>query len=110
MHPVIWLIAAIGSEVIATTSLKLSEGFSRPLPVVFVVVGYGISFYALAQSLRAIPLGVVYAVWSGIGTAAIALIGLWLFRETLDAPKVAGIALIIAGVVLLNLVSSPAAA
>jgi small multidrug resistance pump len=110
MHPLIWLIAAIGSEVIATTSLKLSEGFSRPVPAAVVVIGYGISFYALAQSLRSIPLGVVYAVWSGIGTAVIALIGVWLFRETLDTPKVLGIALVIAGVALLNLVPGGRAA
>jgi len=67
-----------------------------------VVVGYGISFYALSITLRTIPLGVVYAVWSGVGTAAIVLIGFLLFREMLDAVKLAGIALIIIGVVMLN--------
>jgi small multidrug resistance pump len=102
MHPVIWLALAIGSEIIATTSLKLSDGFSRPLPSVVVVAGYAFSFYALSISLRTIPLGVVYAVWSGIGTAAIVVIGLFLFRERLDVVKVAGIGLIITGVVLLN--------
>jgi small multidrug resistance pump len=108
MHPVVWLALAIGSEIIATVALKLSEGFSKPLPVVVVVVGYGLSFYALSMSLRTIPLGVVYAVWSGVGTAAVALIGVLLFKELLDAVKVAGIGLIIVGVVMLNGVGATA--
>lgn len=102
MHAVAWLALAIGSEIIATVALKLSEGFSKPIPALIVVIGYGVSFYALSMSLRSIPLGVVYAVWSGVGTAAVALIGVLLFREILDAIKVAGIGLIIAGVVMLN--------
>jgi small multidrug resistance pump len=102
MLPVVWLALAIGSEIIATTSLKLSDGFSKPIPSVVVVLGYGLSFYALSICLRSIPLGVVYAVWSGVGTAAIVLIGVFLFREMLDAVKVAGIGLIIVGVVMLN--------
>jgi small multidrug resistance pump len=102
MHPLAWLALAIGSEVIATTALKLSDGFSRLGWGGVVVVGYGISFYALSVSLRSIPLGVVYAVWSGIGTAAIVLIGYFLFHEVLDGVKLAGIGLIIIGVVILN--------
>ena len=102
MPPLVWLALAIGSEIVATTSLKLSDGFTRLIPAVVVVVGYAISFYALSMSLRSIPLGVVYAVWSGVGTAAIVLIGVFLFREMLDAVKVAGIGLIIVGVVMLN--------
>ena len=102
MHPALWLVLAIASEIVATVSLKLSDGFTKPLPVIAVVAGYGLSFYALSITLRTIPLGVVYAIWSGLGTAAVVLIGLFLFRETLDAVKVAGIGLIIAGVVLLN--------
>jgi small multidrug resistance pump len=102
MHPIAWLALAIGSEIIATTALKLSDGFTRPIAGLVVVAGYGVSFYALSISLRTIPLGVVYAVWSGIGTAAIVLIGFVLFREMLDAVKVAGIGLIIVGVVMLN--------
>jgi small multidrug resistance pump len=102
MHPVAWLALAIGSEITATTALKLSDGFTRIGWSAVVVVGYGISFYALSVSLRSIPLGVVYAVWSGIGTAAIVLIGYALFREVLDAVKLAGIGLIIIGVVMLN--------
>jgi len=102
MHPALWLALAIGSEIVATVSLKLSDGFTRPLPVVVVVAGYALSFYALSITLRSIPLGVVYAIWSGVGTAAIVVIGLFLFRETLDTVKVVGIGLIIAGVVMLN--------
>jgi small multidrug resistance pump len=102
MHPAVWLALAIGSEVVATVSLKLSDGFTRPVPATVVVAGYALSFYALSITLRTIPLGVVYAIWSGVGTAAVVVIGLFLFRETLDLVKVVGIGLIIGGVVLLN--------
>ncbi|HTI29330.1 MAG TPA: multidrug efflux SMR transporter [Methylomirabilota bacterium] len=102
MHPALWLAVAIGSEIVATVSLKVSDGFTKPIPSVVVVLGYAVSFYALSISLRSIPLGVVYAIWSGVGTAAIVVIGLFLFRETLDAVKVVGIGLIITGVVVLN--------
>jgi small multidrug resistance pump len=102
MHPLLWLALAISTEVVATTALKLSDGFTRLGWGGVVVVGYGISFYALSVSLRTIPLGVVYAIWSGIGTAAIVVIGFFLFREVLDAMKLAGIGLIIIGVVMLN--------
>ena len=102
MHPAVWLALAIGSEVVATVSLKLSDGFTRPVPAAVVVAGYALSFYALSITLRTIPLGVVYAIWSGVGTAAVVVIGLFLFRESLDVVKVVGIGLIIAGVVVLN--------
>ena len=102
MQPVVWLLLAIGSEIIATSALKASDGFTRLLPAVVVVVGYAASFYFLALSLREIPLGVVYAVWSGIGTAAIALIGVVFFKETLGWVGIGGITLIVLGVVLLN--------
>ncbi|MEO8250872.1 MAG: multidrug efflux SMR transporter [Chloroflexota bacterium] len=102
MHPALWLALAIGSEIVATVSLKLSDGFTRPIPSGVVVLGYAVSFYALSVTLRSIPLGVVYAIWSGVGTAAIVVIGYFLFREVLDTMKLAGIGLIIVGVVLLN--------
>ena len=102
MHPAAWLALAIGSEIIATVSLKLSNGFTRPIPSVVVVIGYAVSFYGLSMSLRSIPLGVVYAIWSGVGTAAVVVIGYFLFREVLDIVKLAGIGLIIVGVVMLN--------
>lgn len=103
MSPVAWLLLAIASEVIATSALKASDGFSRLIPAIVVVIGYAASFYFLSLSLRDIPLGVVYAVWSGIGTAAIAVIGVVFFRETLGWVGIAGITLIVLGVVLLNL-------
>ncbi|MEX0629775.1 MAG: multidrug efflux SMR transporter [Chloroflexota bacterium] len=102
MPPVIWLLLAIGTEVVATSALKASDGFSRLVPSMVVVAGYAASFYFLSLSLRDIPLGVVYAVWSGIGTAAIALIGILFFHETLGWVGVGGIVLIVLGVVLLN--------
>jgi small multidrug resistance pump len=102
VNPALWLAFAIGSEIIATVSLKLSDGFTKPIPAVVVVLGYTFSFYALSVTLKSIPLGVVYAVWSGVGTAAVVLISVLLFREVLDAVKVGGIGLIIIGVVMLN--------
>jgi small multidrug resistance pump len=102
MHPIAWLALAIGTEVVATTALKLSNGFQQLGWAAVVVIGYGISFYALSVALRTIPLGVVYAVWSGVGTAVIVVIGWVLFREVLDSVKLAGIGLIIIGVVMLN--------
>lgn len=102
MKPLLLLFAAIGSEVIATTALKLSEGFTRPLPSTLVVVGYGLSFYLLSLTLRSLSIGVAYAIWSGVGTAAIAIIGAFWFQETLTPTRVAGIVLIIAGVILVN--------
>ena len=106
MSPVIWLLLAIGSEVIATSALKASDGFTRLLPGIVVVAGYAVSFYFLSLSLRDIPLGVVYAVWSGIGMAAIALIGVVFFQETLGWVGIAGIVFIVLGVVLLNVSSA----
>lgn len=105
MHPALWLLLAIIAEVVGTTALKVSDGFRHLWPVLVVVAGYGLSFYAMSISLRSIPLGIVYAVWSGIGTVAIVLIGAVAFRESLDALKIGGIALIMVGVVLLNVVA-----
>ncbi len=102
MHPALWLALAIGSEIVATTSLKVSDGFSKLAPSVVVVAGYAISFWAMSITLRSIPLGVVYAIWSGVGTAAIVLIGYLLFHEVLDAVKLGAIGLIVIGVILLN--------
>ena len=102
-----WLIlfVAIVSEVIATSALKSSEGFSRFWPSVVVVIGYGIAFYCLALTLRVIPMGVVYAIWSGIGIVLIALVGWFLFDQKLDLPALLGIGLIAAGVVIMNVFS-----
>ncbi|HET7520142.1 MAG TPA: multidrug efflux SMR transporter [Candidatus Limnocylindria bacterium] len=102
MPPVAWLALAIGSEVAGTLALRLSDGFRNFGWVALIVAGYGVSFYAMSIALRSIPLGVVYAIWSGVGTAVIVVLGWILFRETLDAVKLAGIGLIVIGVAMLN--------
>jgi len=99
------LFLAILSEVIATTSLKFSEGFTRLVPSVVVVIGYGLSFYLLSVALKAMPLGVAYAIWSGVGLILTVIAGMVLFRETLDWARVVGILLIIAGIVFINVFS-----
>jgi small multidrug resistance pump len=103
MNHVIFLCGAIAAEIVATTSLKLSEGFTKPLPAVATVLGYAISFYLLSLALKRMELGVAYAIWSGVGTAAMALMGYWLFAESLTLTKLVSIACIVVGVVGLNL-------
>lgn len=103
MSHALYLALAIVCEVIATSSLRLSEGFTKPFPSLIVVIGYGAAFYLLAQALRTIPLGTAYAVWSGLGTAAIAIIGVIVFAESVSLWRVIGIGLIIVGVLVLNL-------
>jgi multidrug transporter EmrE-like cation transporter len=99
----ILLTIAIVSEVAATVSLRLADGFTRPLPSAVVVVGYAISFWMLALVLRQLPVGLTYAVWSAAGTALIAAIGIVAFGEPATAIKLASLGLIIMGVVGLNL-------
>lgn len=99
----LFLALAILSEVAGSTSLKLSQGFTKLFPSVFVVLGFGAAFFFLSQALRGIPLSIAYAIWSGVGTAATVLIGVWLFRESFDVTKALGIVAILGGVVLLNL-------
>jgi small multidrug resistance pump len=99
----ILLSIAIVSEVAATVSLRLSDGFSRPAPAAIVVAGYAVSFWMLALVLRQLPVGLTYAVWSAAGTALIAGIGMVAFGEPATAVKLASLALIIMGVVGLNL-------
>jgi len=99
------LTLAIISEVIATTALKASEGFSRPLPSLLVVLGYGSAFYLFSLSIQHLPLGVAYAIWSGMGTVGAVVMGILIWQEVLDVPRVLGIVLILAGVMLLNVVS-----
>jgi small multidrug resistance pump len=106
----VYLIVAIVSEVIGTSALKATAGFTRALPSLIVVVGYGIAFYFLALAMKTIPVGVAYAIWSGVGVALITLIGWLVFKQRLDAPALAGIALIVAGVVVIRYFSSAGAA
>ncbi|MEU6066393.1 MULTISPECIES: DMT family transporter [Streptomyces] len=97
------LVGAIAAEVAATTAMKYSDGFSRLWPSLLTALGYVLSFALLAQTLKTVSIGTAYAIWAGVGTATIAVIGLMLFGEGLGVAKVAGIALIIGGVVVLNL-------
>lgn len=105
MNPFVFLFLAITSEVIGTTSLKYAEGFTKLWPSLLVVVGYGAAFYFLSLCLKQLQIGTAYAIWSGVGTAATAVIGILLWKEQLDLWKVFGIVLIIAGVVVLNFMS-----
>ncbi|MDI5963120.1 multidrug efflux SMR transporter [Streptomyces sp. SL13] len=104
--PYVLLAGAIVSEVLATTALKFAEGFTRLWPSLAVIAGYGLSFYLLAQTLRSLEVGTVYAIWSAAGTALIAAIGIAFLHESATPLKMLGIALVIAGVVVINLGSS----
>ena len=105
----LYLGAAIVAEVIATSLLKTSQGFTRLWPSVATVIGYAISFYCLAQTLGSVPTGLAYAIWSGAGIVLISLIAWWVFGQTLDAPARIGMGLIVAGVVVINLFSKSVA-
>ena len=105
MNAWIWLIIAIISEVVATSFLKATEGFARLGPSIVVMIGYIGSFWCVSQTLDTIPIGVAYAVWSGVGIAALAVVTVVLHDQRLDAAAVIGMGLIIAGVVVLRLFS-----
>jgi len=100
---------AVLSEVIATTALKFSEGFTKVIPSLVVVVGYGLSFYLLSLSLKVIPLGTAYALWSGIGIILTVLIGILFWREQIDWARGIGIMLILIGILVINLFSTSTA-
>ncbi|OYW50106.1 MAG: QacE family quaternary ammonium compound efflux SMR transporter [Rhizobiales bacterium 17-65-6] len=99
------LIIAIVAEVIATSALKAAEGFTRPLPSIVVVIGYAIAFYCLSLVLRTMPVGIAYAVWSGVGIVLVAAIGAVLYGQKLDLAAIIGLGFIIAGVLIVNLLS-----
>ncbi len=109
MKPWLLLAVAIVAEVVGTSALKGSAGFTRLGPSLIVVGSYALAFYLLALALRHIPVGIAYALWSGVGTALIALVGWIAFGQRLDAAALAGIGLIIAGVLVMNLSSSSTA-
>ncbi len=104
----LYLAIAIVSEVVATSALKASAGFTRLYPSLLVVGGYALAFYFLSLTLRTIPVGVAYAIWSGVGVVLVCLLGWLVYGQKLDMPAVAGIGLIVAGVVVLNAFSSAA--
>lgn len=99
-----WLMlaGAIAAEVTATSSLKLADGFTRPLPSLVVVAGYGLSFWLLARVMQRLELGLVYAVWCGVGMAVVAAVGVLVYGESLSLLKLAGIGFITVGVVMLS--------
>ena len=101
----LYLVVAVIAEVVATSALAASHGFTKPMPSLVTVVGYGIAFYLLSLTLRTIPVGIVYAVWSGLGIVLIAAVGAIWFRQSLDLPAVIGLGLILAGVVVVNVFS-----
>ena len=105
----LYLTIAIVSEVIATSALKAADGFTRWVPSLIVIAGYSSAFYFLSLTLRTLPLGVAYAVWSGVGVALIAVLGWALYDQVLDLAACIGIGLIVAGVLVLNLFSRTAA-
>lgn len=104
----VFLIIAIVAEVVGTTALKASDGFSRALPSLVVVVGYGLAFYFLSLTLRTIPVGVAYAIWSGLGIVLISAVAWIYFEQSLDLAAIVGIALIVAGVLIVNVFSQTA--
>ena len=99
------LAIAVVFEVIATSALKETNGFTRLWPSVITIAGYGLAFYFLSFAVRAMPVGVVYAIWSGAGIVLVTAIGWFWFRQALDTPALVGMALILAGVVVINLFS-----
>jgi small multidrug resistance pump len=103
MSPLVLLGLAILAEVMATCSLRASEGFTRLVPSAVVISGYGAAFYLLSQALKSLSLGFSYAVWSGVGTALTAMIGWFYFRDEFHWSALVGVVLIISGVVVLNL-------
>jgi small multidrug resistance pump len=102
-----WLLLAlaIASEVIATSALKYSDGFKHLIPSIIVVVGYSIAFYCLSLALRVIPVAIAYAIWSGAGIICITIIGFIAFKQKPDIPALIGIALILTGVLVINIFS-----
>jgi small multidrug resistance pump len=107
MNPLTWgaLAGAIGLEVVGTTMLQMSQQFTRPWPTALMALCYLAAFYLLSIALKQIPVGLAYAIWSGLGVVMIATIGAVLFKQKLDLPAIAGLAMIVSGVIVINLFS-----
>ena len=103
-----YLLIAIAAEVFSTSALKAADGFTRLWPTIGVIFGYGLSLYFLSLALRSIPVGIAYALWSGIGIVCIACIGYFAYGQRLDAAALAGLALILGGILVINLLSKSA--
>ncbi len=102
----VYLIIAIVAEVIGTTALKAADGFSKPIPSIVVIFSYVIAFYFLSLTLKTMPVGIIYAIWSGVGIVLICLVAWFLFGQALDLPAMIGIGMIIGGVMVINLFSA----
>ena len=100
-----FLLMSIIAEVIATTTLKASDGFSRLWPSLIVVVGYGVSFWGLSQVVKVMPLGIAYAIWSGLGIVLVSVAAIYIYNQKLDLPAIIGMLFIIVGVLIINLLS-----
>ncbi len=104
-----YLLLAVAAEVVATSALKAANGFTRPLPSLIVVLGYGAAFYLLSLIVQSMPLGIVYAIWSGTGIVLVAVVGAVWLKQIPDWPAVVGMTLILAGVIIVNLFSKTVA-
>lgn len=102
----LYLGIAIAAEVIATTSMKSLAGFSKPLPLALVICGYGLSFWMLALVVKSIPVGIAYAIWAGLGIVLVSIAAALIYGQKLDLPAIAGMTLIVAGVVVIQLFSA----
>lgn len=101
----IYLAIAILAEVTATSALKASDGFTKIIPILIIIVGYGVAFYFLSLALRTIPIGIAYAIWSGLGIILVTSVGTVLYKQIPDTAAVIGMGLIITGVVVINIFS-----
>lgn len=104
----LFLGIAIVGEVIATSFLRASQGFTQPVPTAIVLIGYGITFYYFSLALQTIPVGVAYAIWSGVGIVLVSIIAFLVYKQSLDAAALIGMGLILAGVLVINLFSHSA--
>jgi len=108
MKNYLFLALAILCESVATSFLKASEGFTKPLQTIIFVVAMSASFYLLTHAIKVIPIGIAYAIWSAVGIVLISLVGYFVYKQTLDLPAILGIALIIVGVIIINVFSKSA--
>jgi multidrug transporter EmrE-like cation transporter len=109
MNAYLALGIAIVAEVVATSALKASDGFSRAVPALIVIVGYSVAFYSMSLALKTVPVGIAYAIWCGLGMALISVAAFVLYGQKINFPGWIGIALILCGVVVLNVFASPPA-
>lgn len=105
MSGYVYLAIAIAAEVVATTSMKAIDGFSKPLPLILVITGYSLAFWMLTLVVRSIPVGIAYAIWAGLGIVLVSIAAAVLYDQKLDLPALLGMGLIVAGVVVIQLFS-----